>query len=128
MKVLIDTHAWLWLINDDKRLSKPARQTFLDPGNALFFSMASFWEICIKISLKKLTLAEGWPEIIQQEMSNNAVGWLPIGIDHCLAASNLPFHHRDPFDRMLLAQATVESLAILSADRSFSEYSVQRIW
>lgn len=128
MRVLLDTHALLWLIADDKRLSQPARQAFLDPANDLFFSVASFWEICIKISLEKLKLAPGWPDTIQREMTQNTVGWLPIETGHCLAASRLPFHHRDPFDRMLVAQAQVEALAVMSADHGFSDYPVQRIW
>ena len=128
MKVLLDTHAFLWLISGDDRLSKTAQETFLDPGNILFFSAASLWEICIKMSLGKLSLKGGWLATIQNEMKTNAILWIPIEMPHCAELTHLPFHHRDPFDRMLVAQAMVENMHLLSRDNRLSSYRIKRIW
>ncbi len=128
MKVLLDTHAFLWSITGDDRLSETAEKTFLNPDNNLFFSAASFWEICIKLSLGKLSLKRGWFETIQEEMKINAIQWLPVEMHHCLELTKLPFHHRDPFDRMLVAQAMVEDLRLLSCDPHLSAYEIERIW
>ncbi len=128
MKALLDTHAFLWLITGDERLSKTARKIFLDQENSLFFSMASLWEICIKKSLGKLSLKIGWLIAIQDEMKANAIQWLPIEMLHCAELTKLPFHHRDPFDRMLIAQAMVEDMQLLSRDSRLSDYEITRIW
>ncbi len=128
MKVLLDTHTFLWLITDDERLSETARRTFLDPENILFFSVASLWELCIKKSLGKISLKTGWLQIIQKEVRSNAVQWLPIEIQHCAEVADLPFHHRDPFDRLLIAQAMVEDMQLLSRDNRLSAYNIKRIW
>lgn len=128
MKVLLDTHAFLWSITGDDRLSKTAEEIFLDPDNNLFFSAASFWEICIKMSLGKLSLKSGWFKTIQEEMRINAVQWLPVEMQHCLELTKLPFHHRDPFDRMLIAQAMAEGLQFLSRDGRLSAYEIKRVW
>jgi len=128
MKVLLDTHSFLWLITGDERLSETAKQTFLNPDTQLFFSAASFWEICIKASLGKITLQSGWSETIQNEMLDNSIQWLPIEIPHCIEVAKLPFHHRDPFDRLLIAQAMVEDMHLLSRDSRFLAYAVPRIW
>jgi len=128
MNVLLDTHAFLWAIAGDKKLSKTARKIFLDPANRLFFSAASMWEICIKISLEKLALKSGWFKNIQNEMSTNAIQWLPVEMQHCVELTKLPFHHRDPFDRMLAAQARAEDLQVLSRDVRLSAYDIECIW
>jgi len=128
MKVLLDTHALLWLISGDDRLSETAQKTFLDPGNILFFSAVSLWEICIKISLSKLSLKSGWLKTIEDEMKINAIQWLSIEMTHCVKLINLPFHHRDPFDRMLVAQAMVDDMQLLSRDTRLSSYEIKCIW
>ncbi len=128
MKILLDTHVLLWILMDDDRLSNTCRDTFLDTKNNLYFSIISLWEICIKISLDKLTLKEGWLESIRDEMKINSIQWLPVEIDHCIKAGELPFHHRDPFDRMLIAQAMSEDLSILTRDSQFSGYEINCIW
>jgi len=128
MKVLLDTHAFLWAITGDDRLSKTAGKTFLNPDNRLFFSAASFWEICIKISLGKLSLKSAWLKTIEEEMKVNAIQWLPVEMPHCVELTKLPFHHRDPFDRMLIVQAKVEDLHLLSRDVRLSAYEIKRIW
>lgn len=128
MRTLVDTQAFLWLITGSARLSETARKIFLNPDNSLFISAASLWEICIKISLGRLSLRSGWLKIIQDEMKRNAVHWLPIEIMHCAELTKLPFHHRDPFDRMLIAQAMVENMQLLSSDRRLSDYAITRVW
>jgi len=128
MNVLLDTHAFLWLATGDDRLSETARKTFLNQKNSLFFSAASYWEICIKMSLGKISLKTGWFQTIQNEMKINAIQWLPIEMTHCAKVIKLPFHHRDPFDRMLVAQAITEKMQLLSRDSRLSAYSIKRIW
>ncbi len=128
MKVLLDTHAFLWLITGDDRLSENARQTFLNTENNLFFSAASLWEICIKKSLGKISLKDGWFQTIQEEMEINTIQWLPIEMTHCAEVTELPFHHRDPFDRMLIAQAIVEEMKLISRDSPLSNYAIELIW
>ena len=128
MKVLLDTHAFLWLITGDDRLSETARNTYLNPDNSLFFSAASLWEMCIKVSLGKISMKTGWLRTIQNEMTINAIQWLPIELSHCAKVIKLPFHHRDPFDRMLIAQAITENMQLLSRDNRLSAYAIKRIW
>ena len=128
MKVLLDTHAFLWLITDEGRLSENARETFLNTENSLFFSAASLWEICIKKSLGKLSLKDGWFQTIQKEMEINTIQWLPIEMTHCAEVTELPYHHRDPFDRMLIAQAIVEKMKLLSRDSRLSGYAIELLW
>ena len=128
MKLLFDTHAFLWLIDGDDRLSDTARQAYVDRANDLYVSAASLWEIGIKVSVGKLTLAEGWSAAIARELEANAIRWLPIELAHCARLSSLPFHHRDPFDRMLVAQALIEEMALLTADDAMAAYQVDCIW
>jgi PIN domain nuclease of toxin-antitoxin system len=128
MKVLLDTHAFLWLITDEDRLSENARETFLNTENSLFFSAASLWEICIKKGLGKISLKGGWFQTIQKEMEINTIQWLPIEMTHCAEVTELPYHHRDPFDRMLIAQAIVEKMKLLSRDSRLSGYAIELVW
>jgi PIN domain nuclease of toxin-antitoxin system len=128
MKILIDTRAFLWLLTGDDRLSERAREVFLDTKHKIYLSAASLWEITIKISLGKLKLKKAWMETIQKEMKRNLIIWLPIEMPHCEQVTKLPFYHRDPFDRMLIAQAMVEGMHVLTNDTDFSEYSIKSIW
>lgn len=127
MKLLLDTHAFLWAVNH-KGLSATATHAFLDPANELHFSAASYWEICIKLSLGKLALASAWRQQFDQEMTVNRIQWLPITKDHCWQVTQLPFLHGDPFDRLLIAQAQVEGMTILSADGQIRQYAVSTLW
>lgn len=127
MKLLLDTHAFLWLISN-QRLSQRAVDAFLDPGNQPYLSAASYWEICIKRSVGKLDLAEGWEQSFDQEMIANDIRWLPIEKAHCQAVIELPWFHRDPFDRLLIAQARCEGLSIVTTDAHFPQYGVETIW
>ena len=128
MKLLLDTHAFLWSAADDPRLTEPARAALLDPASTLHLSVASVWEMAIKISLGKLRMPGRWTDLVRREMTANDILWLPIEIDHCSAVSSLPFHHRDPFDRLLAAQSLVDRLVLVSRDPAFDAYGVQRLW
>ncbi|HHU75898.1 MAG TPA: type II toxin-antitoxin system VapC family toxin [Firmicutes bacterium] len=128
MKVLLDTHAFLWWINDDPQLSHMARQTIANGGNTLFFSTASGWEIVIKTKLGKLRLPDDMASFLFEQLSVNAINTLPVQMNHALRVYSLPDFHRDPFDRLLIAQAQVESLPIITADRQFAGYQVEIIW
>jgi len=128
MKVLIDTHAFLWLLEDAPQLSAVARATFSNPECDLFFSAASYWEICIKQSLGKLKLAPKWKKIVARELDRNSIRWLALEPAHMHGILALPWHHRDPFDRLLMAQAISECMSILSADKQMWTYDVSVVW
>jgi len=128
MKVLLDTHVLLWLLVDDPRLSHKARDLFLDRSCSLYFSVASLWEIVIKLSLGKLALSGGWFDTLTREMQINAVHWMLIEPQHCLRLEHLSFHHRDPFDRMLVVQAMAENMALLTSDQRLGAYAATCIW
>jgi PIN domain nuclease of toxin-antitoxin system len=127
VKLLLDTHAFLWLISNQK-LSQRASDAFLDLRNQLFLSAASYWEICIKRSIGKLVLAEDWEQSVERELRINDIRWLPIERAHCQAIIELPWIHRDPFDRLLIAQARLEDMAILTADGHIAQYGITTIW
>ena len=127
MRLLLDTHAFLWFIDDNPRLSSSAK-SLLESHNDLLLSTASLWEIAIKFSLGKLGLPEPFDPFVRQHLSLNAIDILQIEVAHLGAVSTLPLHHRDPFDRLLIAQAMVEKLSIVSADAAFDEYPIGRLW
>ncbi len=128
MKVLLDTHAMLWWLTDDPRLSATARQTLADRSSTLLWSLASSWEIAIKISLGKLHLNRPVQQLFADIVSVQAVEALDTTHAHCRQLAHLPLLHRDPFDRMLVAQAQVERLPLLSADPKIAAYEVTVIW
>lgn len=127
MRLLLDTHAFLRFIDDSPRLSGRAK-TLLESDAELLLSAASLWEIAIKVSLGRLTLAQPFDSFLPEQLSKNAVEILPITVAHLGAVATLPFHHRDPFDRLLIAQASVERTPVVSADAALDAYAVQRIW
>jgi PIN domain nuclease of toxin-antitoxin system len=127
MRVLLDTHAFLWFIADDSRLSARARAAIGDATEA-FLSLASCWEMSIKVSVGKLTLATPIERFLPEHLSVNGIQLLEIDLADVLAVAGLPFHHQDPFDRLLAAQAAHDKLAIVSADPVFRKYGVKRIW
>jgi PIN domain nuclease of toxin-antitoxin system len=127
VNLLLDTHIFLWSITS-RRLSPTADAAFLDGDNMLYLSAASFWEICIKLSIGKLTLPDKWQDTADLAMDINAIRWLPIKQRHCLELLSLPHHHRDPFDRLLIAQARAEGLSVLTADSNFGRYDVPVVW
>lgn len=128
MTVLLDTHTFLWFILDDPQLSTDARLTIENGSNTVLLSPASPWEIAIKTSIGKLSLDEPFNVLIPREIRSNHFDLLPISVEHTAAVATLPYHHRDPFDRMLIAQAAVEDLPIVGADAKFDAYGVSRIW
>ena len=109
-------------------MSREAEAIFLERDNELFFSAASYWEICIKQSLGKLGLALGWQEILDTELAVNSISWLDIKKAHCQGLLHLPQHHGDPFDRLLISQAVAENMVLLSADANIGKYSVKTVW
>lgn len=128
MRLLLDTHALLWFLLNDARLSGNARSLITAPANDVFVSPASYWEIAIKISLGKYTLEEDFAEFMESQIVENELTLLPITVKHAAVVATLPFHHRDPFDRLLIAQAMTEDVPLLSADPAFDLYDVTRIW
>ena len=119
MSCLLDTHAILWMVAGDDRLSQTCTEIILDHRNELYFSMASYWEICIKVSIDKLALSDDWPEVFDREKAHNGIQWLPIGKEHVQGLLDLPWYHMDPFDRLLIAQAVHEELIILTVNSGF---------
>lgn len=128
MKLLLDTHALLWFLTDAPSLSSTARVLIEDGANDIMVSPASYWEIAIKISLGKYHLPEPLAEFMERELTANNMTILPVTPRHAGWVSGLPFHHRDPFDRLITAQALAENVPLLSVDRVFDMYTVQRIW
>lgn len=127
MKLLLDTHVFLWMIFDGN-LSPTARQAVINPDNDLFLSAASYWKICIKVSLGKLQLTQQWHQAFEDEIKANQILWLPIERTHCNELLNLPHIHGDPFDRLLIAQAQSENMTLVTADPLIRSYRVASIW
>ncbi|MBK1986758.1 type II toxin-antitoxin system VapC family toxin [Sphaerospermopsis aphanizomenoides BCCUSP55] len=126
MKQLLDTHTLLWFTMGDPRISSNLRLQIENNDNLL--SIASVWEIAIKHSIGKLTLALGFDDFVEQQIIGNGIILKEIDQQHISVVSQLPLHHRDPFDRMLIAQAIVENIPIISADSKFDAYPIQRLW
>src|SRR5438874_1475001 len=129
MDLLLDTHAFLWFVWNHPQLSVTARSLIVDPANRKLVSGASHWEISIKVSIGKLDLGEPYRSFMHREITRNNFEILPVSLDHSAAVAVLPFHHKDPFDRMLVAQANVENIPLVSADVIFDAYAgVRRLW
>ncbi len=128
MKLLLDTQALLWFLEGSARLSSRARQTIEDLGNERLFSMACAWEIAIKVSLGKLHLHVPFSDLLPRQVQANAIELLPIRPARVAEVIGLPFHHRDPFDRMVAAQARVEGAVVVSSDPLLDAYGTVRIW
>lgn len=128
MKLLLDTHTFIWWDSQPEQLSTQALDLLTDATNELILSVASLWEIQIKRQLGKLHLQSPLSEIlVQQQLTNNLVV-LPIALEHVLALDQLPLHHKDPFDRILIAQAIYEQAILVSADAVFTAYPVKTAW
>jgi len=128
MRLLLDTHTLLWWVNDAHLLSRRARAAVADPKNECLFSLASLWEMAIKLSLGKLELPANIEAFVALHLVGGGFRSLEIEVGHVARVAQLPFHHRDPFDRLLIAQALEEELAIVSRDPVFKSYGVRRIW
>jgi PIN domain nuclease of toxin-antitoxin system len=128
MKILLDTHTFLWWITDDQRLPDHAREIISNGDNELFLSAASGWEITIKAKIGRLNLPDEPQRFIPEQMKLNFIQSLPIQMSHALHVSTLPDYHRDPFDRLLIAQSQLEEIPILSSDPQIANYQVEVIW
>ena len=127
MTVLLDTHVWLWMLTAPGRLATRAREVVEDAGNTLLLSAASSWEIAIKHSVGRLALPEAPERYVPDRMAATGVEPLPVGHSHALRVASLPTLHRDPFDRILIAQSQLERVALLTADAVFGRYDVATI-
>ncbi len=128
MRVLIDSHALIWAVDDVPRLTQAAAVAMQDPGNELLVSAASIWEMAIKVSVRKMTLSLPYRQWMDKAISDLGLSILPITVDYAEVCAGLPWHHRDPFDRLLIAQAQVEALSVVSGDPQLDVYSITRIW
>jgi PIN domain nuclease of toxin-antitoxin system len=128
MTLLLDTHSFLWFWWDDSQLSETAKQAICDATNRKLISTASCWEVAIKVSLKKLDLGAPYRGFIHQHMVRNNFELLQITDEHLAMLVDLPFHHKDPFDRLLVAQSLYEQIPIVSVDPQLDAYGVTRIW
>lgn len=125
---LLDTHALLWLIDDDSNLSTAARDRITTPGIELFFSYVGAWEIAIKHGLGKLTLPGSPEEFVTQQLAQNRIRFLPISVHAIFLSGRLPLHHRDPFDRLIVAQCLYANLSLISHDAQLDAYGIRRVW
>jgi PIN domain nuclease of toxin-antitoxin system len=129
VKVLLDTHAFLWWVTDDPQLSSRARRILGDSSNEAYFSAVSGWEIAIKARLGRLSVAgDNLEDFVAEQVVANGFQVLPIHVNHTLRTYSLPDYHRDPFDRLLVAQAIIEELALVTADRKLGDYKVRIVW
>jgi PIN domain nuclease of toxin-antitoxin system len=128
MRFLLDTHSYLWFIARDPRLSPSAHQLIADPANVRIFSLAGAWEMAIRVGLGKLTLQHSLSDMLRRQAEINKISLMRVTVEHIVHVATLPPHHRDPFDRMIAAQALFEQLPIVSADAIFDAYGVTRLW
>ena len=128
MNYLLDTHTFLWFINDDASLSFTAKTRIEDPENTIYLSVASIWEMAIKVSLDKLELPSPFTDFIDDQLDKNTITLLKIKTAHTGIVATLPFHHRDPFDRLIIAQSKIEDMPIIGQDATFDDYGITRIW
>lgn len=125
MRLLLDTHVFIWWADQPEKLSPVALSALEDEANELLLSVASVWEMQIKIQLGKLKLNLPLKELVKTQQETNDITVSPVALTHVLALDALPFHHKDPFDRLLIAQSIEEDLTLVSADSQFSAYSVK---
>lgn len=127
-RYLLDTHVLLWLLHETERVPPNVLAVLSKAHSELWVIMVSLWEICIKLSIGKLDLEPSWFDELSEQMVANGVNWMPVESTHCLRTAQLEMHHRDPFDRMLIAQAVCDDLIIVTADRVFHRYEVTTLW
>ncbi|MEO1375822.1 MAG: type II toxin-antitoxin system VapC family toxin [Cyanobacteria bacterium J06635_10] len=128
MNILLDTHVFIFTTANPERLSQTVTNLLTDTSNTWILSIASVWEMQIKLQLGKLNLNSTLPNLIDNQQRVNNLQILPIDLTHIYALNNLPSHHKDPFDRLLIAQAMVEQMPIVSIDEVFDNYPIQRLW
>ena len=128
MKYLLDTHAFLWFVLDDKRISTNAKSIIKDSKNEIFFSAASAWEMAIKIKLNRLKIKGNLEPFIIEQLSANSIVPLSITISHSLHTERLPQFHKDPFDRIIIAQSILENLQLISTEKDIRKYNIKVVW
>lgn len=128
MNLLLDTHTLLWFIAGSASLSANARGLIEDASNEKFVSIASIWETSIKASIGKMSLSAPFDVLFPHQLNINGFELLPVKVEHTSVITTLPFHHRDPFDRLLIAQAIEEKMSLVSADSVFDDYEITRLW
>jgi PIN domain nuclease of toxin-antitoxin system len=128
VRLLVDTHTLIWAVDDTSQLSTLATTALQDPGNELLISAATIWEIAIKHGLGKLPLALPYRDWMNRAITDLGLVILPITVEYANAQAGLPMHHRDPFDRLLVAQCQVEQIPLISADAIFDQYGITRLW
>jgi len=128
MRFLLDTHTFLWFILDNPKLSPVAKALIENPENSRILSMASIWEMSIKNSIGKLTFEQPFETFLPYQLHLNRIELLDIKLTHALAILNLPHHHRDPFDRLIIAQSMVENLPVITVDSTFKMYPIEILW
>jgi len=128
VRLLLDTHAFIWWDREPERLPSRVYSACEDPENKLYLSIASVWEMQIKVAAGKLSFQQPLAEIVEQQKNENGISILPVSLPHIWQLATLPAHHNDPFDRMLVAQATADKLALVTADRHIARYAVELFW
>ena len=128
MTMLLDTHSFLWFVLNDPRLGAAAKKAIENSANTILISPASFWEIAIKISGGKYKLVRSYEDFWRRGMVENNIDILPIELRHTSQLLSMPFHHKDPFDRLLVAQALAEQIPLISNDSTLDTYGIERIW
>ncbi|MBE9184018.1 type II toxin-antitoxin system VapC family toxin [Microcoleus sp. LEGE 07076] len=128
MRLLLDTHTFIWYVTDNPRLSANVKLLIEDENNEKLVSIASIWEMAIKHSIGRLNFSLPFMEFVRQQLSVSNIGLLEININHIEVVASLPLHHRDPFDRLIIAQSMAEQIPVLSVDAIFDAYAIARLW
>ena len=126
MRQLLDTHTFIWFVTGNSRINEKVRSQIEDNDNLI--SIASLWEIAIKSSIGRLDLGLSIEQLVEEQIAANGIEILNINTQHIAVVANLPLHHRDPFDRLIISQAMVEQLPIVGVDKAFDSYAIQRLW
>ncbi|HAC64764.1 MAG TPA: PIN domain nuclease [Cyanothece sp. UBA12306] len=127
MELLLDTHIFLWFVDDNLKLSNHLKDLIEDRNNSKYLSVASLWEMSIKYSSGKLKLETSYEQFIEEEITQTNLNLLHIKLEHLNIVSSLPFHHRDPFDRLIISQSMVEGMSIITVDSAFEQYPIKII-
>ncbi len=128
MRLLLDTHTFIWYVTDNPRLSANVKRLIEDENNEKLVSIASIWEMAIKHSIGRLNFSLPFMEFVRQQLDVTNIGLLEINLNHIEVVASLPLHHRDPFDRLIIAQSMAEQIPVLSVDAIFDSYAIARLW
>lgn len=128
MRLLLDTHTFIWYVTDNPKLSAHVKLLIEDENNEKLISIASIWEMAIKHSIGRLNFSLPFMEFVGQQLTVSNIGLLEINLQHIEVVASLPLHHRDPFDRLIIAQSMAEQIPILSVDAIFDAYAIARVW